>query len=74
MSTSINNLPNDDLKTEDVPDNNTVKKLTGVNQSHIPPRSELPTKSIDDVLQNLADNNHNKHFLPGIFPLKQYRL
>lgn len=61
MSTSINNLPNannEDVKIEDITENNNqpIKKLTGVNQSHIPPRSELPKQSIDDVLQNLAEN------------------
>jgi hypothetical protein len=64
MSTSINSLPNDDLKIEVVNevinDTNPVKKLTGINQSHIPPRSELPTQSINDVLQNLADNQQQK--------------
>tara|TARA_B110001469_G_C9416068_1_gene212542 strand:+ start:35 stop:601 length:567 start_codon:yes stop_codon:yes gene_type:complete len=58
MSTSINNLPNannDDVEV--IEDNNQqVKKLTGINQSHVPARSELPKQSINDVLQNLADN------------------
>lgn len=61
MSTSINNLPNansTDLQVEVIEDNTQqpVKKLTGVNQSHLPPRSELPQQSINEVLQNLADN------------------
>ena len=61
MSTSINNLPNansTDLQVEVIEDNTRqpVKKLTGVNQSHLPPRSELPQQSINEVLQNLADN------------------
>jgi len=56
MSTSINSLPNannNDPKNEVLENNQPVKNLTGVNQSHIPPRSELPKQSIDDVLQNL---------------------
>jgi hypothetical protein len=59
MSTTIDNLPNaknSDNQNGDTLDNQNVKKLTGVNQSHMPPRSELPKQSIDEVLQNLADN------------------
>jgi hypothetical protein len=74
MSTSINNLPNDDLKIEDLTDNNTVKNLTGVNQSHIPPRSELPTKSIDDVLQNLADNQPQQKLPSRDIPIETVQI
>ena len=60
MSTSINNLPNANsasVNVEVIDDNKQpVKKLTGVNQSHLPHRAELPKQSINDVLQNLADN------------------
>lgn len=71
MSTSIDNLPNannpsDDSKIKIIENNSgkPEKKLTGVNQSHIPPRSELPKQSIDDVLQHL-ESNQPKQNLPS---------
>ena len=61
MSTSIDNLPNaNNNNVNNVAIGKTkkkhIKKLTGVNQSHMPPRSELPKQSIDEVLQNLEKN------------------
>jgi len=68
MSTNIDNLPNanNDVSNEVIGENTNgpIKKLTGVNQSHMPPRSELPKQSIDDVLQDLA-NNQPQQKLPS---------